>query len=218
MPAPEALLDVYLDLAYASEVHGKPTQRDKLLVLAAEVAQRAGFLKIAEDCRSRLLSSNPNHLFKDYVSTTEAFASDEVKTYTKQVARVYPFEKAEYLLDKYRVAGFTGHHDYPELVGQTRRSNATPANGARGTGDRRPTNPAANPLNNDWPVTRPRPALERAIESNDEPGDDDLFSGNGIWIWCARRLPTRRETLFLVAGIAVGTGATILSQLAFRNW
>lgn len=161
MPAPEALLDLYLHLALASEEQSRPLQRDKFLVLAAGLAHESGFPVIAEECRQRILASNPSHLFKSFSTTSEAFESDEVRHYANQLLRTYPFEKAEFLLVKARSGGYAGDHGHPELApkrvpppkGQTaerpakssssrrRPSGDIPAAGA--TGDFRPISPDA---------------------------------------------------------------------------
>lgn len=116
MPAPRVLLDLYLNLAQASEEQHRPLQRDKFLVLAAGIAQQAGMVAIAEDCRRRILRHNPTHILKAYPSMVEAMRSEDVRQYARQLLRVYPFEKAEYLLHKFRASGLVCRHAFGELL------------------------------------------------------------------------------------------------------
>lgn len=127
MPAPKVLLDLYLHLARASEEQNRVLQRDKFLVLAAGIALQAGYPSIAEDCRRRVLEQNPNHLLRNYATMREALASDDIRHYSHQLSRIYPFEKAEYLLDKYRASGYSGRHGYDVLVAEGKPGNGRSA-------------------------------------------------------------------------------------------
>jgi hypothetical protein len=106
MPAPEQLLELYLHLAKASEEQQRFGQREKFLVLAANVAAASGDSAAAEACRSAVVRNNPEHVLCKYESMNEALRSEDVVEYTHSLLRMYPFEKAEYLLDKYRSAGY----------------------------------------------------------------------------------------------------------------
>ena len=169
MPTPEKLLELYLHLARASERRQR-AQSDKFLVLAAGMALRAGFLDIAEDCRRRVLERNPTHLLGRYANMRDAARSDEVRLHARQLSRIYPFEKAEYLLDKYRAGGYAGGHGYAQLS-------------AGGLKDAHPTKTRKRPRRSAAPSGRekdvvPRPALQQAFSDTERrsalgPGNAD---------------------------------------------
>lgn len=216
MPSPEAMLDLYLHLACASEAQSKPLQRDKFLVLAAGVAHDAGFARIAEDCRNRIVAKNPNHILRNYGSMREALGSDDVRHYTHQLMRVYPFEKAEYLLHKFRASGYTGDHGYGEIMASPSRAPkppmSPPKTRKRRDSDPRPTGKDGSPDSNN--SARPRPAIQRALsraehyKSTDDTPDiiplpsDVPAAGPGasisrlaLWCWVV---------LSVSVGIAIG--------------
>lgn len=126
MPAPEQMLDLYLHLACAAEAEARPLTRDKFLILAAGVAQTAGYSGIAEDCRLRVLEHNPNHMLKYFGSVREALRSSEIRHYVRQLFRLYPFEKAEFLLAQYRASGYAGHHGYVGLAEESEPPSPRP--------------------------------------------------------------------------------------------
>lgn len=146
MPAMDTLLDLYLNLAAVSEEQGRPLLRDKFLALSVGVAHDGGFAEIAADCRARILHANPSHLFKNFSTVERAMHSEEVRTYLAQLTRAFPFEKAEFLLERSRSAGFAGHHEYKE-IGSRANPTPVPPNGAtdasgQSRARRRPTSPA----------------------------------------------------------------------------
>lgn len=164
MPAPETMLDLYLHLACASDAEGRPMQRDKFLILAAEIAQGAGYGGIAEQCRNRVLEHNPNHMLKYFSSMREALGSDEIRNYTRQLFRLYPFERAEHLLSNYRASGYSGHHGFPDL---------NPAGGSTSPppiGPKRRQRPPPTEIHTDRSHARgpsPRPEIQRAFAELD---------------------------------------------------
>jgi len=101
MPAPRALLDLYLNLAKVSEDQHRPQHRERFLALAASAATEAGDLPAAEACRSMIVDANPMHTFRRFPSAQEALGAVEVAEYIVSLRRLYPFEKAEFLLQKY---------------------------------------------------------------------------------------------------------------------
>lgn len=168
MPKPQMLLDLYLHLAKASEEQGRPLQQDKFLVLAARVAQKAGWIRVAEDCRRHILKHNPNHILKRFPSMAEALECDDIRQYIRQLMRIYPFEKAEYLLDKFRASGYSGKHGYSLSV----KPKSEP-NGANAPSPTKPAAPAprkpqpspvvAGPVNGDSGSSVVRPSLQKAL-------------------------------------------------------
>lgn len=165
MPRPRTLLDLYLHLAKASEEQGRPLQQDKFLVLAASVAQKANWGRVAEECRRRVLKHNPNHILKRFPSMAEALESEDIRQYVRQLMRIYPFEKAEYLLDKFRASGYSGSHGYSLTI--------KPIGNASVGGDAKvgpaPSSPAGKPasyetpVNGNGPHTTVRPTLQKAL-------------------------------------------------------
>src|SRR4051812_7238868 len=101
MPAPSALLDLYLNLAKLSEEQHRPQHRERFLALAASAANDAGDAGVADACRSMIVDANPMHTFRRFNSAEEALGAVEVAEYILSLRRLYPFEKAEFLLQKY---------------------------------------------------------------------------------------------------------------------
>lgn len=171
MPAPAALLDLYLHLARASEEQSRVLQRDKFLVLAAGTALEAGFPKIAEDCRNKILAHNPNHILRGFSSMRDAAASEDIRQYSSQLLRIYPFEKAEYLLHKFRASGYRGNHGYAELTAVLKAA----ANAAIERKQGRRAEPDASGPKPQKGSKGPRANLKRAMEnrnqSDESPGE-----------------------------------------------
>lgn len=167
MPTLEGMLDLYLHLAQASESQKRPLQRDKFLVLSVRIAHKAGFDRIAEDCRKRVLKNNPHHILKGYASVAEALKSEDIRYYTKQLMRIYPFEKAEYLLQRFRASGYEGSHGYGELL---RAISATPSrqSAAPPKQQSKVSKNGNSRTGADHGPSAPRPQLKRAL-ANTEP-------------------------------------------------
>ena len=110
MPAPETLLDLYLSLAEVSE--DKPSERETFLALAASAAELAGHQEAAEACRGEILRINPRHFLADYGTMADALQSEDAIERTEELYRHYHFERAEFLLERYRNA----RAEHPEPV------------------------------------------------------------------------------------------------------
>src|SRR5205823_4334617 len=95
MPAPRALLDLYLNLAKVSEEQHRPQHRERFLALAASAAFEAGDQVAADACRSMIVDANPMHTFRRFQTAEEALSAVEVAEYIVSLRRLYPFEKAE---------------------------------------------------------------------------------------------------------------------------
>jgi hypothetical protein len=212
MPAPEALLDLYLNLADASEEQGKPLQRDKFLVLAAGAAQGAGFLQIAEDCRCRILKNNPNHLLREFASMAEAVRSEDLRGVTAQLLRAFPFEKAEYLLSKFRDGGFQHRHKYPELAIQPKKSSGSASLPPAEFDDPRRASEVTEPA--DWTRPRRRATAERATPEISRVWDDESAkSPASSKQWAPTPGVLRCWVLFSFAlGLAVGLAVASWAQ------
>jgi hypothetical protein len=115
-PAPEEVVDVFLRLAAAASGRRRRLQEDKFLVLAAVTAQNAGYSEIADDCLARIREHNADHMLGRHASMAQALLSEEVVEYTNQLREIYPLEKAEYLLLKFRAGGCGDEHPYSQRL------------------------------------------------------------------------------------------------------
>lgn len=142
--APEKVVDVFLRLAAAASVRRRTLQEDKFLVLAACAAQDAGYSDIADDCLARIKEHNADHMLGRHACMAQALQSEEVVEYTDQLRTIYPLEKAEYLLLKFRASECSEDHAYGERL-SVRPSSSRPgdkaAKGRRAKG--RPDDAAA---------------------------------------------------------------------------
>jgi hypothetical protein len=109
----EAAMLAYVRLAEVSQRKNQLLGRDKLLVLAAAAACRAGWLDVAERCRQRVLENNPSHLLGSYATIAEALRNDDFAPFLKQLDRLCGYERAEFLVED---LGLTpaGPHDSDE--------------------------------------------------------------------------------------------------------
>lgn len=129
-PSPEAAVDVFLHLANASSDERQYLQEGKFLMLAAYAAQHAGYSEIADRCRTKVLEQNPNHMLKSFPTMAQAVAAEHIIEYAEQLRKIYPLEKAEYLLAKFQAAGYRGQHEFGEQL------NAAPRLAIHGQGHR----------------------------------------------------------------------------------
>jgi hypothetical protein len=93
----ESAMLSYLRLADISERKHQPIGRDKLLVLAAAAACRAGWPDVAGYCRDLVLKHNPAHLIGNFATVSDALRSDEFLPLLKQHERLCGYERAEFL-------------------------------------------------------------------------------------------------------------------------
>jgi len=87
----------YVRLADVSQRKRQPLGRDKLLVLAAAAACRAGWPDVAERCRQLVLEHNPAHLIGNFPTVADALRSDDFPPLLKQHERLCGYERAEFL-------------------------------------------------------------------------------------------------------------------------
>ncbi len=106
MPKADLIVRAYEDLAHIYDRQGQPKLRDWFLVLAADAAFTAGLETEAERLRVQLLSYNPHHLLKPFVSFVEALHSPDIQSYIADLRRTYPPEAAEQLLETHRPGGY----------------------------------------------------------------------------------------------------------------
>jgi hypothetical protein len=96
-------LAIYLHLAQASHRRRRPLVRDKLLVLAGVIALGRNLDQIAQYCRQLILTHNPAHLVGHWASFDAALADDDFRIYLRRLARLYPLEKAEHMLQSWGI-------------------------------------------------------------------------------------------------------------------
>jgi hypothetical protein len=87
----------YARLADVSQRKNQLLGRDKLLVLAAAAACRAGWLEVAARCRELVLEHNASHLFGNFATVPDALRSAEFAPFLKQLERLCGYERAEFL-------------------------------------------------------------------------------------------------------------------------
>ena len=119
-------LGIYLHLSQANQRRGQLYARDRMLVLAGEIAARMDFHELAAYCRSVILENNPRHIIRRWSSFSEAILDEDFETFAKQVWRRYPQEKAERLLSSFglqmaneRDAYYTDEEYAAAILGKT---------------------------------------------------------------------------------------------------
>ncbi len=96
-------LAVYLHLARASERRQRPHVRDRLLVLAAVAATKAGLLRIAAYCRHRVMLHNAQHLIRRWPTVSEALRDPEFQHFLTHLEKRYSSEHSERLLQSLNI-------------------------------------------------------------------------------------------------------------------
>jgi hypothetical protein len=94
----EGAMLAYIRLADISDRKHQQIGRDKLLILAAAAACRAGWPDVADACRNLVLKHNPAHLIGNFGSFSDALRSDDFLPLLKQHERLCGYERAEFLV------------------------------------------------------------------------------------------------------------------------
>jgi hypothetical protein len=94
----EAAMLAYVRLAEISRRKRQPLGRDKLLVLAAAAACRAGWPEVAQRCRELVLEHNPAHLIGKFATVADALRSEDFAPLARQLERLCGYERADFLL------------------------------------------------------------------------------------------------------------------------
>jgi hypothetical protein len=94
------IVRVYEDLAFLYDRQGQARLRDCNLVLAADAAYSAGQEGEAERIRVQLLSFNPTHLLRPYLSFGDALRSPDIQSYIEDLRLTHPPEMANRELQK----------------------------------------------------------------------------------------------------------------------
>jgi hypothetical protein len=107
----ESAMLSYIRLADISERKHQQIGRDKLLVLAAAAACRAGWPDVADRCRHLVLKHNPAHLIGNFPTVSDALCSDDFLPHQKQHERLCGYERAEFLVHDLQLESRTPKDD-----------------------------------------------------------------------------------------------------------
>src|ERR1700722_8969465 len=101
----ESAMLAYAKLAQVSQQKHQLIGRDKLLVLAAAAACRAGWLEVGERCRQLVLEHNPAHRIGSYPTAADALRSADFAPLLAQLERLCGYERAEFLVTELGMSG-----------------------------------------------------------------------------------------------------------------
>lgn len=189
-------LIVYLELARAAELRRRPYERDRLLVLAAVAACRAGQTEVAEFCRHKVLANNPGHVLANYEDVVAALADERFDEVFKRHERAFPLERAEHMLRSLGIempaAGVAYHNETEHaaaLLGTTRDAL------------------------DHWYVQQAAPARDAAKPF---PGDATARTRPARWQGCSA-IGTHRRLWLWLCGLFVLVGLFVLMVLVVRH-
>lgn len=98
MPDTVDQLATYLHLARASGIRRRPHVRDRLLVLAAAAATRAGLPRIAAYCRKDVLQHNPRHLIQRWPTVAHALRDLEFQHFLTHLEKRFSSDAVERMM------------------------------------------------------------------------------------------------------------------------
>jgi hypothetical protein len=98
MPDAVDTLATYLHLARASGMRRRPQVRDRLLILAAVAAAKAGLPRIAAYCREDVLQHNPRHLLQRWGTVADALRDPEFQHFLTHLEKRYSIEAADRMM------------------------------------------------------------------------------------------------------------------------
>jgi len=96
----ESAMLAYVRLADVSQRKQQLIGRDKLLVLAAAAACRAGWIDVGQRCRELVLEHNPAHLIGTFPTAADAVRSSDFTPLLNQLERMCGYERAEFLVSE----------------------------------------------------------------------------------------------------------------------
>jgi len=108
----ETAMCAYVQLAVLSAEKQQGQARDRFLLLAAVEACQAGWLEVAEHCRSRIVAANPGHQLHSHPTMADALRDSDFRYLAAKWYRYCPFEQAEHLLGQ---LGLSADGDLPEI-------------------------------------------------------------------------------------------------------
>jgi hypothetical protein len=99
MPDSVDILATYLHLARASGLRRRPHVRDRLLILAAVAATKAGLPRIAAYCRQDILEHNPRHLVGRWRTVADALRDPDFQHFLNHLEKRYSLEEADRMMN-----------------------------------------------------------------------------------------------------------------------
>jgi len=91
---------LYLAMSQHAHREMRIADRDRLLVIAATVAEEAGQPIVAAHCRQMVLARNPGHMLRRWPDVTSALLDEDFQHLVRQHKRRYPVERAESVLER----------------------------------------------------------------------------------------------------------------------
>lgn len=98
MPDHEIAMCGYVQLAVISDQKQQAQPRDRFLLLAGVEACRAGWLEVAERCRTLIVAANPRHQLHWHATMADALRDPDFQQLAARWEKYCPFEQAEHLL------------------------------------------------------------------------------------------------------------------------
>jgi hypothetical protein len=98
MPDAVDSMATYLHLARASGLRRRPQVRDRLLILAAVAATKAGLPRIAAYCREDVLRHNPRHLVRRWGTVADALRDQEFQHFLVHLEKRYSAEEVDRMM------------------------------------------------------------------------------------------------------------------------
>ncbi|MBY0589501.1 hypothetical protein K2X85_20185 [bacterium] len=204
-PSAASRADLYLQLATAAGREGQLAAEPRFLLLASFWAHRAGLVDVANGCRERIVALQPDHVLRRFPSIADALSHDEFATYVHELGEAYPTSKGEYLLERYRTAGYGGDHPFTQQLAHERWP-ARPAKKSRPSrimtivADRREDRPNLSddaiptyePVPFEWPTASARPSVRLSARWAGLMG---MILGLSAGIWIGPRIPAWAELL-----------------------
>lgn len=94
----ETAMCAYIQLAVISDEKQQAPTRDRFLLLAGVEACLAGWLDVADRCRTLILATNSAHQLKQHATMGDALRDPDFLKLVAKWEKYCPFEQAEHLL------------------------------------------------------------------------------------------------------------------------
>jgi hypothetical protein len=94
----EIAMCAYVQLAVISDEKQQAPTRDRFLLLAGVEACEAGWLEVADRCRTLILATNSAHQLKRFATMADALRDPDFQKLVAKWEKYCPFEQAEHLL------------------------------------------------------------------------------------------------------------------------
>lgn len=108
----EIAMSTYIQLAVISGQKQQALARDRFLLLGGIEACHAGWLEVANECRTQILAANPSHQLRLHATMADALRDADFQKLAAKWERYCPFEQAEHLLMQ---LGHTPEGDAPDI-------------------------------------------------------------------------------------------------------